>query len=129
MKQIPWTSIGKLPVGTRLWVKRTGIHLEYLTPYFNKIQDRELTIVRQNHDAASCYVTNGEQELHICNSEHVDKWNPEFTNVAELYLMDDNMDLFSNKNRKNCWKCGCTTEMKRDFSDMSIHKMCPRCKI
>jgi hypothetical protein len=35
----------------------------------------------------------------------------------------------NNKGRKTCFSCNCKTEQRRDFSDMSIREMCPRCKI
>lgn len=35
----------------------------------------------------------------------------------------------SNIGRTTCWYCGCSTEMRRDFSDMSIREFCPRCKV
>lgn len=34
-----------------------------------------------------------------------------------------------NTGRTTCWNCGCATEKRRDFSDMSIREFCPRCRI
>lgn len=39
------------------------------------------------------------------------------------------MILQTNKGALTCWKCGCCTENRRDFSDMTIREFCPRCKI
>jgi len=35
---------------------------------------------------------------------------------------------FSNKGRKKCVSCNCKTEMRRDFSDMTVREFCPRCR-
>jgi len=38
-------------------------------------------------------------------------------------------DCTDNKNRKECFNCGCKTIMRRDFKDFTIREFCPRCKI
>lgn len=43
-------------------------------------------------------------------------------------ILKDNNIVFSNKGRETCMVCACRTEKRRDFSDMSIREMCPRCK-
>lgn len=37
--------------------------------------------------------------------------------------------LTNNKNRATCFNCKCHTELRRDFTDMSVREFCPRCKI
>lgn len=36
---------------------------------------------------------------------------------------------WTNRGKEHCIICKCRTEMKRDFSDMSVREMCPRCKL
>lgn len=54
-----------------------------------------------------------------------------FCNIGSSYhvVIRDHDLVLSNKGRKECWQCGCNTEQRRDFSDMSIREFCPRCKI
>lgn len=40
----------------------------------------------------------------------------------------DLIPFTDNKGKAKCGQCGCKTEMRRDFSDMSIREFCPRCK-
>lgn len=47
-----------------------------------------------------------------------------------MYIREkDVIVLENNKGRKECWKCSCKTELRRDFKDFSIREFCPRCKI
>lgn len=39
------------------------------------------------------------------------------------------LTILSNKGRIKCFKCGCSTEQRRDFNDFSIREFCPRCKL
>jgi hypothetical protein len=53
------------------------------------------------------------------------------SNIGSFYdvIIEGQVESFTNKGRKTCAGCGCKTEMKRDFGDMSIREFCPRCKV
>jgi hypothetical protein len=46
-----------------------------------------------------------------------------------FFPADSLIPFTSNRGRKECGLCGCPTAQRRDFSDMSVHEMCPRCKV
>ena len=60
-----------------------------------------------------------------------DYWNVNLSCFEHggLTIVTDMELLTSNRGQKKCFNCGCKTQMKRDFSDMSIREMCPRCKV
>lgn len=46
-----------------------------------------------------------------------------------VFVRRDSTIQLTNVGRKNCFKCRCLTELKRDFSTFSVREMCPRCKV
>ena len=67
------------------------------------------------------------------NSFWATKWSPEESypgNTGILWCGDPiDIKTLTNKDRAKCYKCGCKTLKRRDFSDMSIREFCPRCKV
>ena len=49
--------------------------------------------------------------------------------IPETILKADYKELSSNEKRAKCFKCGCKTQMKRDFTTFNVREFCPRCKI
>lgn len=52
-----------------------------------------------------------------------------YLGTVYVLIIDDLNDVTNNSKRSTCYKCGCSTEKRRDFLDFSIREFCPRCKI
>lgn len=69
---------------------------------------------------------------HFCSGGCAGHSRVEDRHVVKFIATDETIfrdSLGSNKGLTECVNCGCATEKRRDFSDMSIREFCPRCKI
>lgn len=70
-----------------------------------------------NETSSNCYPYS--DVLHWIKSRHC---------VVHFNYVDAT-EILNNKGRAKCFICRCPTEQRRDFSDMSVREMCPRCKV
>ena len=128
--KIDWKHLQNTPIGTMGYVKRMSRYVCANDRWERIIRDRVLLRIIQIDEALIWFVTPDGEECTVTRSPvgYINFYNhqDEFYCAHEFYMIDS---ILSNKDRKNCFKCGCNTQMKIDFSDMTIREMCPRCKI
>lgn len=138
LKPVPyeWIVSGKI-VGMYIYIGRI-IYDEYnqehfdqedLPPWTGQIKDGICKKVR--------YTSDNNFHVYVDSSNYIDVGEEYYEGLDEYYIAyyDASMDYcdsivnMDNKGRTECFKCGCHTEQRRDFSNMAIREFCPRCKI